>query len=267
MKFGKFWWENITEGYKNFSKKIGVIGYIIDIIIAIAISIIVGEDLGESVLILFFATIIVFATIGFLYAIFIQPFDNFKKLLSKAEKNSPNILHISVGPSIYKGEVGNQKVCLYVISHEDKKILDFRAKKISLCQRDATTNEDYKGNEFGFANTNFHFAWSNEFDYTEMLPGAQDELEVARIFESTEYYPEFGLPHSKPPNTDKPSIYDVEIRFIGKLEGEISYRLFDYRGEILYMPNSFYSIFEFIENLSDVPEELQNKVFTLPKGD
>lgn len=265
MNFFSYWWETISEGFHNFSKKIGLIGYGIDIIIALVISFLVGDGFYERVVLLIASSLIVFIILGLLYSFLFQPFINYKYIKSEIDKFAPNFLNISVGPALYKGDVGDQSVFLYIISHEEKKILDLRAKKQLLCQRDSSTNNDSRGNEFGSLIPNFHFSWSNGCDIVELLPGAQDELEVAKIFDSQKMYPEFGLPKIKPPNSDKPSIYDFEIRFIGKLEGETSYSLFDYRGEILYIPNSFYPTFKFIEHLSDVPEELQNKVFSVSK--
>lgn len=267
MNFWKFWWENIKAGFTNFTKKVGTIGLLLDISISLIIAINHGDDFLETLLILIASTLLGFIGFGLLYSLFIQPADSFRSLLVAVEQYSPHRLNISVGPSPYKGKVGDQGVFLFIISHEDKKILDFRAKKLLLCQRDTSTREDSRGNEFGSGIANFHFSWSNDYEYTELMPGAQEELEVAKILESRDMYPEFGLPHAKPPNSEKPSIYDVEIRFIGKLEGEERYSSFDYRSEILYIPNSFIPQFEFIERMRDVPENLKNKVYTLARNE
>ena len=261
MEVIKYWWRNIKEGYKIFLKIFGWEGYVFDAVIALVCSFILGNNFFEGVVIFILAIIIVFLVFGLFYSVICHPYYEYNDLQSKVAKISPDKLNISVDSSPFTGDVGEQGVYLYVINHEKRKILDLRAKKISLCQRDASTDIDFRGNEFGFGFSEFRFSWSNGLDLTELLPGDQEELEIAKIIDSQEIYPEFGIQHSKPPNTDRPSIYDVEIRFIGKLDGETSYSLFDYRGEILFVPISFWSTFEFIEHLRDVPEELRDQVY------
>jgi hypothetical protein len=177
----------------------------------------------------------------------------------------PNQLNIFVGPSPMRGwkmlwkkrERDIRTVYLTVISKETKKIVEFHATRLELLQRTADMEPNLRGATFGPGVNNFRFQWENEDVFTSLIPGDKGELLIAEL-NLTDGYPVFGQPKSSPLDSDKPSIYEVYIQFRGKLEGETDFGYYNYRTEIYCHPEN--GILEFVEFVSNIPDELKSKV-------
>jgi hypothetical protein len=178
------------------------------------------------------------------------------------EIQTPSQLNIFVGRSPMKGwiredDVDIQTAYLAVISHEKRKIVEFHASRLELLQRTADMKPDIRGATFGSGVNNFRFMWGDGEIFTELIPGEKKELLITE-FDSGVGYPVFGQPMLNAPEGKKPSIYEIYIQFIGKLEGENDFSYYNYRTEIYCHPE--YQILNFAEKSPDIPEELKSKV-------
>ncbi len=175
------------------------------------------------------------------------------------DNQSPKKLNLTVGASPMKGWHGEKNVhtvYLTVISHENKKIVEFHAKRLELLQRTANMKPDLRGATFGHAVPNFRFLWEKGAVFTELIPGDRDELLIAEL-DPELGYPVFGQPKASTSNSDEPSIYEVYLRFKGKFEGEDEFAYYDYRTEIYCHPA--YEVLDFAD-APDIPDELKTKV-------
>lgn len=185
---------------------------------------------------------------------------NLKKEIQEIQ--TPSQLDIFVGPSPMKGwiredNIDIQTAYLAVISLEKRKIVEFHARRLELLQRTSDMKPDIRGATFGSGVTSFRFLWADDKISTELLPGDKKELLISELNPMVGY-PVFGQPQSNPPDRKNPSIIEVYVQFIGKLEGENDFAYYNYRTEIYCHPEN--QILDFAEHSPDIPEELKSKV-------
>jgi hypothetical protein len=269
MKFLRYWWDTFKKGYQGLAIKIGVEGILFGIAVTFIITLYLGNSILENVVLTLVISLLLFVVAGFLYSIFFQSFEENSSLKFRIEQIKSGILHLSVIPAfpkrIKKNDKNKRYASLVIISHEKQKIVDFRAEITTLLQRDSNTPDDSRGNSVGSEIFNFNITWEDEKRITEIYPGAQKEVSIAWIPNRDDKLIIVGDHFINLPNKETASIIEIEIQFIGRLEGDFDYSSYDFRGELLLIPDDTYPILEFIENREFVPSELQKKVYLLPK--
>ncbi len=223
-------------------------------------------NLDDTILSVLFVEIMA-AILYFLYMwIFGIPKEIYYEQIKFIESYNPNRLNIFVGTNGIKRKIssneysfGIQTASLIVINQEAKKITEFHATRHELLYRTEKTETGVRGNVFGINIMNFRFEWEDGKTITEILPGETDNLLIA-TFDPSVGYPVFGEAKVFPHKSDIPSIYEIHIQFVGKLEGETEFRYYDYIEELYFHPQD--GILDFAENAinTDMPEKLKPKV-------
>lgn len=207
--------------------------------------------------------IVIFIGLMLIWLFFSIPSELYNEQAQIINSRAPKRLDIFVGTSPMKGWLvdGNNDIrtaYLTVINRENKKLVEFHAKRLELLQRTAAMKPNLRGAMFGSGVSNFRFEWDNGDVFTEIIPGDKDELLIAEL--NVEIgYPVFGESKTPAPNDgDVPSIYEVRIRFKGKREGETYFSYYDYLTEIYCHTEN--EILDFAEMSPDIPLELKEKV-------
>ena len=268
-EFAKYWKRNIILGFQRAGKWMGFWGKIVDVIIAMSAGKIYGQD---NIILFGIITVVVafslYGLSGFIFTLFIVPYQEHKNLQEIVDSYPPGILNIFVGISPMRGWVRDghndiQTVYLKIISLEKKKIFEFHASRVIFLQRTADMKPDLRGAEFGTVINNVRFEWDDGKEFSTLLPDSTKEILIAEL-DIEKGYPTFGKAKLLPPEGKKPSIYEIVIRFKGKLDGEHEFAYYDYRTELYCHPEN--QTLDFTERARDIPDELKAKVFFADKN-
>lgn len=260
---GNFWKENLLAGFRNAWEWMGVRGFILDILVAATIALILGQNAGEAVLVFALVVLGIYALLSLYFGLFVIPFERYQSQERIIAQRIPEQLDIFVGPSPLWGiinEQGNRvpQALLAVISREKKKIVELHAVRTELLERTALTPADIRGKTFMSGWRTFYFAWQNNEKFIELLPGDTFQLLLGE-FDLDVGRPVFGIERFHSPSFRHQAIYEVHVRFKGKLEGDTDFRYFDYQDELLCDPNV--PAFEFAKNSAGIPKDLEEKIY------
>ena len=267
-EFAKYWKQNFLFGFERAWKSMGFVGKAMDVIIAMTVGKIYGQDNAILIGIITIVTIFaIYGLYGVIFTLFIVPFQENKKQQEIIDSYPPEKLNIFVGPSPMVGwqiedNVDIRTTYLRVISMEKKKIIEFHATKLELLQRTGEMKQDNRGIRFGYALDNFRFEWSSGNVFIELIPGDKTELLISKL-DPKIGYPVFGEPMSCASDGKRPSIYEVYIQFKGKREGETDFAYYNYRTELFCYPE--HNILDFAADAPDIPNDLKLKVFFAKK--